>query len=105
MYAPSMIVAWCISILSDYLLAFISINLCRQHSFKGTTALQALVNLKSSSLRLSPLSIESQDENEVPSVYDAPHGLEFHYDCDAPKCKIIVNAVPCKSVESVLLPA
>ncbi|KAF8342632.1 uncharacterized protein EI90DRAFT_3115205 [Cantharellus anzutake] len=70
---------------------------------EGTTTLQALVNLKSSSLRLSPLSIEFQDDTEAPNVYDAPHGLEFHYDCDAPKCKITVNAVSSKS--SVTSPA
>jgi hypothetical protein len=48
--------------------------------------LQALVNLKRPSLRLSPLS--SQDD---PPTTDQPlHGLEFNYDCDAPKCSIYV---------------
>lgn len=54
----------------------------------GTTTLQALVNLKSSSIRLSPLSIESSDGEGT------PHSLEFHYDCDSPKCSIMVNVLP-----------
>ncbi|KIL63153.1 hypothetical protein M378DRAFT_12362 [Amanita muscaria Koide BX008] len=67
-----------------------------------TTTLQALVNLKRPSLRLSPLS---SDEPGSPSATDTGdnqiqvlsahhlqlHGLEFEYDCDAPKCGLYVH--------------
>lgn len=53
-----------------------------------TTTLQALVNLKASSLRVSPLLSETDDE--IP-VHDAPHGLEFQYDCDSAKCNISIH--------------
>lgn len=53
-----------------------------------TTTLQALVNLKRPTLRLSPLASESDE----PGV-DHHHGLEFEYDCDAPKCGIYVNVL------------
>lgn len=58
-----------------------------------TTTLQALVNLKRPTLRLSPLSIDdplspSGTEDEQQSQQ---HGLEFEFDCDAPKCGIYVH--------------
>ncbi|KAH7925074.1 hypothetical protein BV22DRAFT_1011937 [Leucogyrophana mollusca] len=57
-----------------------------------TTTLQALVNLKRPTLRLCPLSLSPSDD---PSHADSHHhhGLEFEYDCDAPKCKIAVNVI------------
>lgn len=57
-----------------------------------TTTLQALVNLKRPSLRLSPLTPPTTDDpnNEQ---HSHTHGLEFEYDCDAPKCGIRVYVV------------
>ncbi|KAF5379108.1 hypothetical protein D9615_005951 [Tricholomella constricta] len=59
-----------------------------------TTTLQALVNLKRPTLRLSPLS---SDDPTSPGASDAHHhhhhGLEFEYDCDAPKCGIYVHVL------------
>ncbi|KAG6918363.1 hypothetical protein DXG01_015015 [Tephrocybe rancida] len=50
-----------------------------------TTTLQALVNLKRPTLRLSPLTSEDSTADHH------HHGLEFEYDCDAPKCGIYVH--------------
>lgn len=65
---------------------------------QSTTTLQALVNLKTSSLRLFPLSVPSEDSldgtsntNTNIAQHDAPHSLEFQYDCDAPKCRISLD--------------
>ncbi|RDB27952.1 hypothetical protein Hypma_002293 [Hypsizygus marmoreus] len=55
-----------------------------------TTTLQALVNLKRPTLRLSPLSAEDP-ANTAPDPHLHHHGLEFEYDCDAPKCGIYVH--------------
>ncbi|KIM46815.1 hypothetical protein M413DRAFT_64213 [Hebeloma cylindrosporum] len=56
-----------------------------------TTTLQALVNLKRPTLRLSPLTTVHED-SATPHVADLHHhGLEFEYDCDAPKCGIYVH--------------
>ncbi|KAF8345280.1 hypothetical protein F5887DRAFT_967543 [Amanita rubescens] len=59
-----------------------------------TTTLQALVNLKRPTLRLSPLS-SSEDPTSPTGAEDdrhaQHHGLEFEYDCDAPKCGIYVH--------------
>ncbi|KAG6336392.1 hypothetical protein ID866_2712 [Astraeus odoratus] len=57
-----------------------------------TTTLQALVNLKRPTLRLVPLTAVSDED---PANADAPHhhGLEFEYDCDAPKCRINVDVI------------
>lgn len=54
------------------------------------------MNLKTSSLRLFPLNVITEDESSsatTPPVssHDAPHCLEFTYDCDAPKVKISVD--------------
>lgn len=61
---------------------------------QSTTTLQALVNLKRPSLRLTPLEVAPSDDPEhIDSQHH--HGLEFEYDCDAPKCGITVHvAVP-----------
>ncbi|KAK0458097.1 uncharacterized protein EV420DRAFT_1270807 [Desarmillaria tabescens] len=53
-----------------------------------TTTLQALVNLKRPTLRLSPLT---SGEDSVPD--NLHHGLEFEFDCDAPKCGIYVHVL------------
>jgi hypothetical protein len=50
-----------------------------------TTTLQALVNLKRPTLRLSPLTMA----DDTPDMHH--HALEFEYDCDAPKCGIYVH--------------
>lgn len=56
-----------------------------------TTTLQALVNLKRPTIKLSPLT---HDETEDPSAeHHELHALEFEYDCDAPKCAISVSIV------------
>ncbi|KAG5646368.1 hypothetical protein DXG03_003691 [Asterophora parasitica] len=57
-----------------------------------TTTLQALVNLKRPTIRLSPLASE---DAVSPGAADAHHhhGLEFEYDCDAPKCGIYVHVL------------
>ncbi|KAH0835944.1 hypothetical protein J3R83DRAFT_9867 [Lanmaoa asiatica] len=57
-----------------------------------TTTLQALVNLKRPTLRLLPLTIAPGDDPDQADSHHH-HGLEFEYDCDAPKCKIDVNVI------------
>ena len=57
-----------------------------------TTTLQALVNLKRPTLRLVPLTIAPGDDPDQADSHHH-HGLEFEYDCDAPKCKIDVNVI------------
>lgn len=49
------------------------------------------MNLKRPTIRLSPLS----SEDPAPAASDAHHhhGLEFEYDCDAPKCGIYVHVL------------
>ncbi|OCH86509.1 hypothetical protein OBBRIDRAFT_737907 [Obba rivulosa] len=58
----------------------------------STTTLQALVNLKRPTLRLAPLEAAASDD---PDHIDSQHhyGLEFEYDCDAPKCAISVHVL------------
>ncbi|KAI0078306.1 hypothetical protein K474DRAFT_1660519 [Panus rudis PR-1116 ss-1] len=58
-----------------------------------TTTLQALVNLKRPTLRLSPLASEDPDASDSGPQHHHHHGLEFEYDCDAPKCGIYVHVV------------
>ncbi|CAL1699257.1 unnamed protein product [Somion occarium] len=57
-----------------------------------TTTLQALVNLKRPTLRLTPLEVSSADD---PDHKDSQHhhGLEFEYDCDSAKCGIYVHVI------------
>ncbi|EGN92855.1 hypothetical protein SERLA73DRAFT_190414 [Serpula lacrymans var. lacrymans S7.3] len=57
-----------------------------------TTTLQALVNLKRPTLRLSPLAMSSTDDSNHDDSHHH-HGLEFEYDCDAPKCGIYVHVI------------
>ncbi|EKM57540.1 uncharacterized protein PHACADRAFT_251225 [Phanerochaete carnosa HHB-10118-sp] len=59
---------------------------------EATTTLQALVNLKRPSLRLTPLETDSSDDIEHDDSQHY-HGLEFEYDCDAPKCGISVHVL------------
>jgi hypothetical protein len=63
------------------------------------TTLQALVNLKRPSLRLSPLASNASN-TDLGSNAKASHGLEFDYDCDAAKCRITVTMVPNEHIES-----
>lgn len=65
-------------------------------SSQPTTTLQALVNLKRPTLRLSPLS-SAQEEANPHAADQHHHGLEFEYDCDAPKCGIYVHVYLPKS--------
>ncbi|CAE7157808.1 unnamed protein product [Rhizoctonia solani] len=57
------------------------------------TTLQALVNLKRPSLRLTPLASNASN-TDLGSTTKASHGLEFDYDCDAAKCRITVTMTP-----------
>jgi hypothetical protein len=50
-----------------------------------------LVNLKRPTLRLSPLAVSPDDD--ATHVNAQHHGLEFEYDCDAPKCGIYVHVI------------
>lgn len=54
--------------------------------------MQALVNLKRPTLRLSPLSPAPNDD-PTQTDFNDHHGLEFEYDCDAPKCGIYVHVL------------
>ncbi|KAJ7359270.1 hypothetical protein DFH08DRAFT_733970 [Mycena albidolilacea] len=53
-----------------------------------TTTLQALVNLRRPTLRLSPLA-----PADGVNMKDAPHLLEFQFDCAAPKCGVHVHVL------------
>ncbi|KAJ6470077.1 hypothetical protein C8R47DRAFT_1149386 [Mycena vitilis] len=53
-----------------------------------TTTLQALVNLRRPTLRLSPLA-----PADGVTLKDAPHLLEFQFDCAAPKCGVHVHVL------------
>ena len=58
--------------------------------------MQALVNLKRPTLKLSPVTLQpSEDPSEDPSNTEShnSHALEFEYDCDAPKCNITVQVI------------
>ncbi|KAG8693979.1 hypothetical protein FRC08_008773 [Ceratobasidium sp. 394] len=61
------------------------------------TTLQALVNLKRPSLRLTPLASNASNTDLVSTSTKASHGLEFEYDCDAAKCHITVVMSPTSS--------
>ncbi|PPQ89237.1 hypothetical protein CVT25_001316 [Psilocybe cyanescens] len=62
-----------------------------KESSQPTTTLQALVNLKRPTLRLSPLSSVTDEPPTTNASDQHHHGLEFEYDCDAPKCGIYVH--------------
>ncbi|KAF9447753.1 hypothetical protein P691DRAFT_775912 [Macrolepiota fuliginosa MF-IS2] len=72
-----------------------------------TTTLQALVNLKRPTLRLSPLSSVPEDaQGPIEPRLQHLHGLEFEYDCDAPKCGIYVHVVLSKAhPEAIAIPS
>jgi hypothetical protein len=53
------------------------------------------VNLKRPTIKLSPLHHDEPQPDD--SDHGAPHGLEFEYDCDAPKCGIYVHVFLPKS--------
>ncbi|KAG8691968.1 hypothetical protein FRC11_000842 [Ceratobasidium sp. 423] len=63
------------------------------------TTLQALVNLKRPSLRLTPLASNTSN-TDLGLTTKASHGLEFDYDCDAAKCRIAVTMTPNKHSNS-----
>lgn len=67
-------------------------NLMVRQTNATTTTLQALVNLKRPTLRLTPLEIAPSDDPEHADSQHH-HGLEFEYDCDAPKCGISVHVL------------
>ncbi|KAI0631021.1 hypothetical protein C8Q77DRAFT_178317 [Trametes polyzona] len=58
----------------------------------STTTLQALVNLKRPTLRLSPLENDASDDADHADSQHH-HALEFEFDCDAPKCGIRVHVL------------
>ena len=59
--------------------------------------MQALVNLKRPTLKLSPITLQlSEDPSEDPAANadsHHSHAVEFEYDCDAPKCNITVQVI------------
>ncbi|KAA1472091.1 hypothetical protein DENSPDRAFT_859296 [Dentipellis sp. KUC8613] len=63
-----------------------------KQAIQPTTTLQALVNLKRPTLKLSPLEMHPSDD---PAHHESQHhhALEFEYDCDAPKCGIFVDVI------------
>jgi hypothetical protein len=62
-------------------------------TIQPTTTLQALVNLKRPTLRLSPLEAQTSEDPSVGAESHDSHALEFEYDCDAPKCCITVQVI------------
>lgn len=58
-----------------------------------------MVNLKRPSLRLSPITHDESEETG--SSQALHHGLEFQFDCDAPKCRITLYVVPTASGKDV----
>jgi hypothetical protein len=62
-------------------------------NIQPTTTLQALVNLKRPTLRLSPLETRTSDDPSGGAESHGNHALEFEYDCDAPKCGITVQVI------------
>ncbi|KAL1711716.1 hypothetical protein EV715DRAFT_214937 [Schizophyllum commune] len=61
-----------------------------QSGTQPTTTLQALVNLKRPTLRLSPLApLDSADT----SHHALQHGISFSFDCDSPQCGIYIYAM------------
>ena len=67
--------------------------LTSSQTIQPTTTLQALVNLKRPSLRLSPLETQTSDDLTPGAESHDNHALEFEYDCDAPKCSIVVQVI------------
>ncbi|TDL22838.1 hypothetical protein BD410DRAFT_814830 [Rickenella mellea] len=68
-----------------------------------TTTLQALVNLKRPSIRLSPLA--PSDATDSNAALPTVHGLEFEFDCDAPRCRVSMHVVlPSASAATTAVP-
>lgn len=63
-----------------------------KESVQPTTTLQALVNLKRPTLRLTPLQPDEED-TQAHQEHDGAHALEFEFDADAPKAAINVSVV------------
>ncbi|THG93747.1 hypothetical protein EW145_g8290, partial [Phellinidium pouzarii] len=63
-------------------------------STEPTTTLQALVNLKRPTIRLSPLAhpVPSDPQGQAHHPVQQ-HGLEFEFDCDAPHCAISLHVI------------
>lgn len=55
------------------------------------------MNLKRPTIKLSPLHHDDDPQSDDNGDHGAPHGLEFEYDCDAPKCGIYVHVFLPKS--------
>ncbi|KAG8979284.1 hypothetical protein FRB90_008116, partial [Tulasnella sp. 427] len=67
----------------------------------ATTTLQALVNLKRPSIKLTPLTVQpNPSTSDEPAAATAAHGLEFDFDCDAARCAISIRADGKKKNES-----
>ncbi|KAJ7590530.1 hypothetical protein C8J56DRAFT_536251 [Mycena floridula] len=64
-----------------------------KESSQPATTLQALVNLKRPTLRLSPLAPAEDAPESSNSRPHHHHGLEFEYDCDSAKCGIYVHVL------------
>jgi hypothetical protein len=67
-----------------------------KETIQPTTTLQALVNLRRPTLKLSPVTLQlSEDPSEDPTNAEShhSHAVEFEYDCDAPKCNITVQVI------------
>lgn len=62
-----------------------------------TTTLQALVNIKRPSIKLTPLSSTLAEDHPTTGQ---THGVEFDYDADAAQCSISVHALIPSSVPS-----
>ena len=62
-------------------------------TIQPTTTLQALVNLKRPTLKLSPLEAQTSEDPSIGAESHDNHALEFEYDCDAPKCCITVQVI------------
>jgi hypothetical protein len=62
-------------------------------TIQPTTTLQALVNLKRPTLKLSPLEAQTSEDPSVGAESHDNHALEFEYDCDSPKCCITVQVI------------
>ena len=75
-----------------------AVVLIHRQPSEPTTTLQALVNLKRPTIRLSPLAhsetAASESNLHLPhTAHHQQHGLEFEFDCDAPRCGITLHAI------------
>lgn len=67
----------------------LTLDVTRYQPSQPTTTLQALVNLKRPSIRLSPLT-HADGEDDAPTTH---HGIEFEYDLDAARGKVVLEAI------------